>query len=208
MPGEAEADAVRDAFLRTAGADPSGVASTLSRADRATRARAAGRLQQERGNGFMQRVAAEARGTPGRLIGLSQPEMVDEVRRRKGPGSPLPEGTRRQMEGFFGADMQGVRVHTDSEAATLSRELNAAAFTVGHDVFFAEGRYDPGSTPGQGLLAHELAHVGQQGGFDGPASQRQAEEEEGEEVQRQAEEEEEVQAQEEEEEEGLQARPT
>ncbi|MBN1399981.1 MAG: DUF4157 domain-containing protein, partial [Anaerolineae bacterium] len=47
--------------------------------------------------------------------------MVEEVTQRKGSGSPLPEGTRQQMEGAFGADMGHVRVHADGEAAALSR---------------------------------------------------------------------------------------
>jgi hypothetical protein len=135
-------------------------------------------LQQERGNAYVQRVIAEAQGTPGRLVGLSQPDMVDEVASRKGGGSSLPEQTRTQMEGFFGADLGGVRVHADGGAGTLNRELDAQAFTVGSDVFFAEGKYNPSSTEGQGLIAHELTHVGQQGGFGAPEVQRAADEEE------------------------------
>lgn len=178
VPGEAEADAVRDAFLKGAGPQPAHQAAALSSADGAVRARAVSRLQQERGNAYVQRVVAEARGTPARLVGLSQPEMVDEVLQRKGSGSPLPEGARDRLEGHFGADLGAVRVHADGEAAALNRELNAQAFTVGSDIFFAEGKYDPSSSEGQGLLAHELTHVGQQTGFSGQAVQRQAEEEE------------------------------
>lgn len=172
-PGEAEADASRDAFLHGVGAEPAGLAAALAGADAATQARLVSRLQQERGNAFVQRVAAEARGAPGRLVGLSQPEMVQEVLQRKGAGSALPESTRERMQGHFGAPLDGVRVHADGEAAALNRELNAQAFTVGSDVFFAEGKYDPHGSEGQGLLAHELTHVGQQTGFDGEAVQRQ-----------------------------------
>jgi len=78
------------------------------------------------------------------------------------------------LETHFGAPLDGVRVHADSEAAALSRELEARAFTVGSDVFFAEGQYNPHSTEGQALLAHEVTHVGQQTGF---ASAVQREEE-------------------------------
>jgi hypothetical protein len=183
VPGEPEADAVRDAFLSRSGAEPAELGPALSGADGGVRARAVSRLQRERGNAYVQRVVAEARGAPGRLVGKSQPEMVGEVLQRKGSGSPLPQGTRQQMEGHFGADLSGVRVHSDGEAAALSRELQAQAFTVGSDVFFAEGKYDPSSRQGQGLLAHELTHVGQQTGFGGQAVQRQ--ESAAEEVQRQ-----------------------
>ena len=192
-PGEAEANAVQNAFLSSMGRSPAKVAAALSRADDATVARVVSRLQQERGNQYVQRVVAAARGMPGQLVGRSQPEMVDEVQQRKGSGSPLPEAPRQQMEGFFGADLSGVRVHTGGEAVSLSRELNAQAFTVGSDIFFNEGKYNPHSSDGQGLLAHELTHVGQQTGFDGPLQreeeeqlQREAMAEEEEEVQRQA----------------------
>lgn len=177
-PGETEAESVRDAFLKGAGPDPSSVASALSTADGSLRASAVSRLQQERGNAYVQRVVSEAKGSPGRLVGLSQPEMVDEVVQRKGSGTALPEGTRAQMEGQFGADLGDVRVHTGGEASALNRELDAQAFTVGSDVFFAEGKYNPTSSEGQGLLAHELTHVGQQTGFAGPSVQRAAAEEE------------------------------
>jgi lipoprotein-anchoring transpeptidase ErfK/SrfK len=42
--------------------------------------------------------------------------------------------------------------------------VNALAYTVGHDVVFAEGQYSPSTNDGRHLLAHELAHVIQQEG--------------------------------------------
>jgi len=201
-PGEAEADAVRDAFLKGAGPEPQGVASALSGADSAARARTIGRLQRERGNAFVQRVVSESRGEAGRMVGMPQSEMVSEVQQRQGGGSPLPDDTRSHMEGFLGADFGDVRVHTDGEAASLNRELSANAFTVGRDVFFSEGQYNPGSRDGQATLAHELTHVTQQTGVTPPAAQREGEGAESEEEQVQmmalqregAEEEEQVQA--------------
>ncbi len=81
----------------------------------------------------------------------------------KGKGSPLPGDVRAFMEARFGADLSGVRLHTDSEAAHLSRALSAQAFTHGQDIYLGAGKYDPASTEGQRLLAHELTHVIQQG---------------------------------------------
>jgi len=63
-PGEAEADAVRDAFLKGAGPGPAAQAAALSDADGAVRARAVSRLQQERGNAYVQRVMAELQKVP------------------------------------------------------------------------------------------------------------------------------------------------
>lgn len=80
-----------------------------------------------------------------------------------GGGSPLPENTRTQMEGAFGSDFSGVRVHTDSSAVQMNNELGAQAFTHGSDVYFNAGKYNPGSTEGQKLMAHELTHTVQQG---------------------------------------------
>ena len=82
----------------------------------------------------------------------------------RGGGSALPDGLRGEFEGFFGADLGGVRLHTDGRAAGLSRSLGAEAFTVGSDVFFGDGRFDPSSSGGLDLIAHELTHVVQQGG--------------------------------------------
>jgi hypothetical protein len=185
-PGEAEAETVRNEFLKKAGPSPSGAAATLQNTDGATRAGLLNRMQEDRGNTYVQRVVAEAHGAPGRLVGLSQPEMVGEVMRRKGGGSPLPEDTREQMEGHFGADLGGVQVHTGSDAVQLNRELNAQAFTVGSDIFFAEGKYAPSSSEGKGLLAHELTHVGQQTGFGAQNVQRKGAVDEDEEVKREA----------------------
>jgi hypothetical protein len=65
------------------------------------------------------------------------------------------------MEGAFGRDLKGVRLHTDAPAALLSRQVAARAFTVGRDVFFGAGEYRPDTAEGQHTLAHELAHTGE-----------------------------------------------
>jgi|GEM_PF-3147153 len=80
----------------------------------------------------------------------------------KGSGSALPDRTREHMESSFGADLSKVRIHDNSSAASMNQELKAQAFTHGSDIFFNRGKYDPGSKPGQHLLAHELTHVIQQ----------------------------------------------
>lgn len=68
------------------------------------------------------------------------------------------------MEQAFGADFSGVKVHTDTQADQLNQSIQAKAFTIGQDVFFRSGTYEPGSHGGQELLAHELTHVVQQSG--------------------------------------------
>ncbi len=81
---------------------------------------------------------------------------------KTGSGRALPAETRSFMEPRFGTDFNNVRVHTDSEAVQLNRDISAQAFTHGSDVFFGAGKYDPGSEGGKQLLAHELTHVVQQ----------------------------------------------
>jgi len=66
------------------------------------------------------------------------------------------------MEQTFGTDLSDIRLHTDSHADEVSRSLNARAFTEGHDVFFKRGEYNPQTSSGQRLMAHEFTHVLQQ----------------------------------------------
>jgi hypothetical protein len=80
-----------------------------------------------------------------------------------GTGDPLPETSRNRMETAFGADFSNVRVHNDSHAVQMNRELHAQAFTHGSDIYFNQGKYDLGNKGGHHLLAHELTHVLQQG---------------------------------------------
>ncbi|MCA9980858.1 MAG: DUF4157 domain-containing protein, partial [Anaerolineales bacterium] len=91
-------------------------------------------------------------------------EVETSIERRRGSGNKLDDGVRDQMESHFGSDFSGVRVHTDDTADGLNRSLNAQAFTTGQDIFFSQGKYEPGSQGGQKLIAHELTHVVQQGG--------------------------------------------
>jgi len=83
----------------------------------------------------------------------------------RGSGQPMPERDRSFMERKFGADFSGVRVNTDSNAEQMNRELNARAFTHGRDIYFGASRYNPGTSSGKRLLAHELTHVVQQNNF-------------------------------------------
>ncbi|MDY8138081.1 DUF4157 domain-containing protein [Aquimarina sp. 2201CG5-10] len=91
-----------------------------------------------------------------------KPSIESRLNSSKGGGSPLPEGARNQMESGFGADFGNVRVHTDSSAVQMNRDLGAQAFTHGNDIYFNEGKYDTSSNSGQHLLAHELTHTVQQ----------------------------------------------
>ena len=89
----------------------------------------------------------------------------------RGRGAALPDGVRAPMEAAFGADFSGVRVHAGS---ALPGRVASTAFTLGRDIHFAPGAYEPDRPSGQWLLAHELTHVVQQGGRPSPGIQRHA----------------------------------
>jgi hypothetical protein len=84
------------------------------------------------------------------------------------PGKPLEPALRQDMEQRFDHNFSQVRVHTGSVAEQSARDVNAHAYTVGHDIVFGMGRFAPGSHEGRRLLAHELTHVVHQAGRDVP----------------------------------------
>ena len=81
-----------------------------------------------------------------------------------GSAPAIDSGARGFMEGRFGSDFSGVRVHSGPRAASAAESLGAKAFTVGNDIFFNRGQYQPHSSSGRQLLAHELTHTVQQSG--------------------------------------------
>ena len=97
---------------------------------------------------------------PGGARDASDPNTI---RAELGPGHPLSGDTRSRMEAAFGLSFSRVRLHTDSHAASVSDRFNARAFAIGEHVAFGAGEYKPGTLIGDALIAHELAHVVQQG---------------------------------------------
>ena len=101
------------------------------------------------------------------------PPVVQEAIAR--PGRPLDPATRTFMESRFNHDFSDVRLHTDAEAAQSAEVVRADAYTVGHDVVFGADHSPLESSRGKRLLAHELAHVVQQGrGGQTPETQASA----------------------------------
>ena len=148
-PAEAEADRVAAAVLRNLDAGP--VEQQGKGAARLVRRKAAPSAAS----------AAPGHGLDG---GDALPETSAAIDAARGGGQQMDPGTLGRMEGAFGTDLSDVRIHSDGNAAALSRDLNAKAFTTGKDVFFGAGEYDPSSRSGQEVLAHELTHTIQQSG--------------------------------------------
>jgi hypothetical protein len=99
--------------------------------------------------------ASDAGQTP------APPSVHDVVR---SPGQPLDPATRAFMEPRFGYDFSRVRVHSGASAEQSAQDVNAHAYTVGHNMVFGAGRFAPGTLAGRRLIAHELTHVVQQSG--------------------------------------------
>ena len=87
------------------------------------------------------------------------PAVASRIQSLQGRGQPLSATTRNFFEPRFERDFSHVRVHTDS---TSTRELNARAYTFGHNIVFGTGEYSPQTNVGKKLLAHELTHTIQQ----------------------------------------------
>lgn len=150
-PLEHEADRVADEVMRTEGP----VAPVAPARRRLSRQCAA--CEDEERIRLLHRKPGPGETAPGEAPGL-----VHEVLRSS--GEPLEGSARAFFETRFQSDFSQVRVHADARAAQSAAAVNARAYTVGSDIAFARGQYQPLSPPGRRLIAHELAHVVQQSG--------------------------------------------
>lgn len=111
-------------------------------------------------SGLLMRKADSARDDNGVMA-----DADAAVERASGSsGAPLPTHIQRQFEDSLGADLSGVRVHSGSESQEATHAVGAKAYTVGNDIHFAAGKYQPDDPSGMHLLAHEVAHTVQQSG--------------------------------------------
>ena len=107
------------------------------------------------GDDEIQREAAAGwRGGP------ASGEFAAQLRSRvRSGGRPLPDSARNFLEPRLGVDLGRLRLHDDVPAGSLAKQINARAFTLGQDIFFAPGQLRPHSASGMRLLAHEVAHT-------------------------------------------------
>ena len=76
-----------------------------------------------------------------------------------GSGIALPASERAFFEPRFGQDLSHIRVHTGGTADAASQSISARAFSLGNNIAFANGEYQPGTQSGRTLMAHEIAHT-------------------------------------------------
>ena len=163
-PLEHEADAMADTVMRMPNvSDTSTVSDTFSQNSFIQRKCAACEEEEK-----AQRKPLSASITPFIQTktngeGTTSASLSNKINSSRGSGSSMDEGTKTFMENRFGSDFSSVKIHTGSESVMMNRELSAKAFTVGNDIYFNEGQYNPQSDSGKHLLAHELTHTLQQG---------------------------------------------
>lgn len=118
----------------------------------------------------MENRAKIQRSEDGKGLQVQEPDaasLLAELRQSGGSGQTLPTDVRKDLGPYVGFDPSRAKVHVGPAADRAARELGARAFTIGSDVFFKAGEYNPQGTEGKALLAHELTHVAQQTGQHG-----------------------------------------
>ena len=148
-PAERQADAIAQAIMQ-----PPRAAATITAAP--------GRVSRL-GDAGGAPVAPMVRRSPASLAAPPGVTTAAAVRAATAaPGQTLDAASRGFFEPHFGHDFAAVRIHHDATAGASAERLDARAYTLGRDIVFAPGQYQPASRDGQRLLAHELAHVVQQ----------------------------------------------
>ena len=105
--------------------------------------------------------AADRRAEAGGQEGVNNTEPGAASEGTAPPGRAIDAAARA---GF--GDVSGARIHTGGSADARTAAHGARALTVGRDIHFAPGEYQPDTDAGASLLGHELAHVAQQRGGD------------------------------------------
>lgn len=109
--------------------------------------------QLQRTPAIQRSAAAGAQG------GVVENELAQRIQSAQKGGSSLSTHIRRQLEPRLGANLGGVKIHTDSQAIQLTREVGAKAFTHKNHIYYGAGQ----SPSDLKLTAHETVHTIQQG---------------------------------------------
>jgi hypothetical protein len=104
-------------------------------------------------------VSRRIQRLPGRTVRQADTAPASVGHALASPGNGLEPTLREDMEQRFGHDFSRVRVHWGAAAEQSARDLNATAYTLGHEIVFGAGRFRPHTPEGKRLLTHELAHV-------------------------------------------------
>ncbi|MEX6688156.1 DUF4157 domain-containing protein [Danxiaibacter flavus] len=160
---EQEADAIADKVVHAAEQSTNGKSATVNSKNISLQRKCKECEDEEK---KAQRKSASVNTTPVSASNgiISNNGISNRINSLQGRGNTMDNQTQAFMSGGFGVDFGNVQIHTDDNAADLSRQLGARAFTVGNDIYFNTGEYKPSSEQGKHLLAHELTHTIQQSG--------------------------------------------
>ncbi|TVQ65015.1 MAG: DUF4157 domain-containing protein, partial [Spirulina sp. DLM2.Bin59] len=89
----------------------------------------------------LQRHFLQAKGAP---VGQVDADFEQNLT-QAGNGQPLARHIQAKMGEAMGADFSGVKVHANAQADSLSRAIQAKAFTTGNNIYFRQGEYQPDS---------------------------------------------------------------
>jgi len=166
---EKEADNVADKIMRmSSGAgDDGSLMNTGQKVQTMTEPNAKKINTMHSGKTSIQKMSAQSQSS------IKAPSAVEKgINSSKGNGQNLNADVQEEMSSKMGTDLSSVKVHTDSNAVQMSKDINAKAFTHGNDIYFNQGQYNTSSSEGKHLLAHELTHTVQQSGSIQPKIQR------------------------------------
>jgi outer membrane protein OmpA-like peptidoglycan-associated protein len=155
---EQEADRVADQVMRMPEPEAGGAAFSLEQDIHPTLQRTSEAGTDDR----HERNPADKAGSGGPT--RVTPAVQTQIDQLRGGGEPLSERARAFFEPRLGYDFGQVRIHTGGAAAESARQVNALAYTLGRDIVLGAGQTAYETPGGMRLLAHELAHVVQQGG--------------------------------------------
>jgi hypothetical protein len=131
--------------------------------DRAQPSTPVTRVASALGNRDFSRTIARMRDGEGIMPGgVVHPDVEAAIAAASGTGHLAEPAVTGRVGVALGDALTDVRIHADDAAAALARSVSARAFTVGSDIFFGAGEYQPATPAGRELLTHELVHVAQQ----------------------------------------------
>jgi hypothetical protein len=166
VPSEAAPQYAPPADLANAtpAADPAEEAMRLSRLAPSLRQNAIGQMQRAHGNFFVQRLVRQLRSQQSTSARPAENQPITSPPRPPAAHGPSPANPDadvvQRAEQALGYDLSSVDIQRDSGLAAAS---GAEAVTIGRSVHLAPGLPGADTTHGRHVLAHELAHVVQQG---------------------------------------------
>ena len=116
----------------------------------------------------IQRQPEEKLQTKSTTTPVVSPNLESRIQTMRGGGQPLAPATNSFFASRMGYDFSNIRIHADAQAGEVAGHLQAQAFAIGRNIFFAPGRYEPQTAQGKWLLAHELTHTIQQNAVTAP----------------------------------------